>query len=386
LNRQTGGGWKGNGGPWGQGPRNTGGGSTPPDLEELLRRSQDRLRRVLPGGGGGGAGRNLSPLSIIAILVVVVALGGYYFFTFRVQPNELGVVLRFGSYDREALPGLNWRFPYPIETVYTPQVTTVHQVTIGQAVDPRNPSASGRDIPEESLMLTGDENIVDIDFSVFWIIGNAADYLFNMSDPDGTVKSAAESSMRQVVGQSNIQDLLTQARQITESQVQTLLQKTLDQYGAGITVTQVQLLKVDPPTEVVAAFRDVQAAQADQVRLQNEAQSYANKVVPEAKGQASQITNAASAYRDRIIAEAKGQAQAFDSVYESYKAAPAVTRRRMYLETMEQVLSGTNKIIIDQKTGGNGVIPYLPLDALTATPPASSTSTTTKPTTSGVSQ
>ena len=157
-------------------------------------------------------------------------------------------------------------------------------MTVGQAVDERNVSAGGRDIPEESLMLTGDENIVDIDFSVFWLIGNAANYLFNMADPDGTVKAAAESTMRQVVGQSNIQDLLTQARQITESQVQTLLQKTLDQYGAGITVTQVQLLKVDPPAEVVASFRDVQAAQADQVRLQNEAQSYANKVVPRGQG------------------------------------------------------------------------------------------------------
>ena len=252
----------------------------------------------------------------------MVAFVGYNFFTFRVQPNELGVVLRFGNFDRQAEPGLNFRLPYPIETVYTPEVTTVHQVTIGQLVDERNPNGAGRDIPDESLMLTGDENIVDIDFNVFWIIKNAPDYLFNMGDPDGTVKAVAESAMREVVGQSNIQDLLTQARQITESKVQALLQKTLDDYGAGVTITQVQLLKVDPPAEVVASFRDVQAAQADQVRLQNEAQTYANQVVPQARGQASQITNAASAYHDRIIAEAKGQAQAFNSVYESYKTAP----------------------------------------------------------------
>jgi membrane protease subunit HflK len=327
---------------------------------------------VLPGGGGSG-GRNLNPLTLIAILVVAVAFIGYNFFTFRVQPDELGVVLRFGKLDRQTQPGLNFRLPYPIEIVYTPQVTKLNPVTIGQVLDERNPSSVGRDIPEESLMLTGDENIVDIDFSVFWVIGNASNYLFNMEDPDGTVKAAAESAMREVVGESNIQDLLTQARQITESKVQKLLQETLDAYGSGIAVTQVQLLKVDPPNEVIASFRDVQAARADQERAQNEAQTYANKVVPEARGQASQIVAAASAYRDRIVAEAEGQAQRFLKVYESYKAAPEVTRRRMYLETMEQVLGGMDKVIIDQKPGATGVLPYLPLDSLTKpspTPPS----------------
>jgi modulator of FtsH protease HflK len=375
-NKQTGG-WKGNGGPWGQGPRNSGGGSSPPDLEELLRRSQDRLRRVLPGGGGM---RNLSPLTIIAILGLAAAFIGYNFLTFRVDPNELGIVLQFGKYNRQADPGLHFRLPYPIETVFTPQVTAVHQVTIGQVVDDRNPNG-GRDVPEESLMLTGDENIVDIDFSVFWLIGssqNAQNYLFNMVDPDGTVKAAAESSMREVVGQSNIQDLLTQARQITESKVQALLQKTLDQFQAGVTITQVQLLKVDPPAEVVGSFRDVQAAQADQVRLQNEAQTYANQVVPQARGQSSQITNAASAFHDRIIAEAKGQAQAFNSVYQSYKTAPDVTRQRMYLEAMEQILTGKDKIILDESAAGSGVIPYLPLDTLRPAPPTPSTAPGTR--------
>jgi membrane protease subunit HflK len=194
-----------------------------------------------------------------------------------------------------------------------------------------------------------------------------------MADPDGTVKAAAESAMREVVGQSNIQDLLTQARQVTESKVQTLLQKTLDSYGAGVTVSRVQLQKVDPPAEVVAAFRDVQAAQADQVRLQNEAQTYANQVVPQARGQAATITNAASAYHDRIIAEAKGQAQAFDSVYQSYKTAPNVTRQRMYLETMEQILTGRDKIILDEGASGSGVLPYLPLDTLKVAPAAPTT-------------
>lgn len=373
------GGWKGgNGGPWGQGPRNTGssgggggggmGGSAPPDLEELLRRSQDQLRRVLPGGGGGGgAGRGVSPLALIGILALVAVVVAYAFFTFRVQPNEQGVVLRFGAYNRDAQPGLNFRLPYPIETVYTPAVTNLNRITIGQTQDDRNPNVAGRDIPEESLMLTGDENIVDIDFAVFWVINNAADYLFNMENPNGTVKAVAESAMREIVGRSRIQPLLTQARQITETQVQELIQGTLDEFHSGILITQVQLLKVDPPADVIAAFRDVQAARADQERVQNEAQTYANRVIPEARGQASQITEAANAYRDRVIAEAQGQAERFDKVYESYAAAPDVTRRRMYLEALEEVFSGMDKVIIDQSSNGQGVVPYLPLESLSRT-------------------
>src|SRR5690606_22261097 len=223
---------------------------------------------------------------------------------------------------------------------------------------------SGRDSPEESLMLTGDEYIVDIDFSVFWVINNAEDFLFNIQNPEGSVKAVAESAMREGVGRSNIQAILTQARQITETAVQDLMQETLDTYGAGVQITQVQLLKVDPPTEVIDAFRDVQAARADQERIQNEAQTYANRVIPEARGQASQITEAANGYRDRTIAEAEGQAERFDKVYESYAAAPDVTRRRMYLEALEEVFSGMDKVIIDQSNNGQGVVPYLPLDSL----------------------
>jgi membrane protease subunit HflK len=369
-NQPGGGGpWKGNnGGPWGQGPRNSGG-STPPDLEELLRRSQDRLRSVLPGGGG----RNVSPFTLIVIVVLAAALIGYNFFTFRVQPDELGVVLRFGKFNRQVQPGLSFRLPYPIETVYAPKVTRVGRVTIGQVLDDRTTTSSGRDIPEESLMLTGDENIVDIDFSVFWLIKDASQYLFNMENPQASVKAAAESAMREVVGRSNIQPLLTQARQVTETDVQRLIQETLDEYGAGIQVTQVQLLKVDPPADVIASFRDVQAARADQERVQNEAQTYANKVIPEARGQAAQITAAANAYHDRVIAEARGQAERFNQVYESYKAAPDVTRRRMYLETLENIFGGMDKVIIDDKGNGQGVVPYLPLDQLTRRPAAGGT-------------
>jgi membrane protease subunit HflK len=331
----------------------------------LLRRSQDRLKRVLPGGGGGG-GRGTSPIAIIAIIAIVVAFVAYNFFTFRVDPDELGVVTRFGQINRKAEPGLNLRLPYPIERVYLPKVTRVNRVTIGQTGD-------DRDVVSESLMLTGDENIVDIDFSVFWVINftepnGTENYLFNIEDPEGTVKAVAEAAMREVVGRSNIQPLLTQARQITETDVQKLMQDTLNRYGAGVLVTQVQLLKVDPPADVIASFRDVQAARADQERLQNEAQIYSNKVIPEARGQASQILAGAAAYRDRTVAEAQGQADRFVKIYDEYKLAPEVSRKRIYLETMESIFGGMDKIIIDDSAKGAGVLPYLPLDTLRTTP------------------
>ncbi len=263
---QTGGGWKGsnnnNGGPWGQGPR--GNGPNPPDLEELLRRSQDKLRRVLPGGGGRGGGSgsgSFNPVLVLIAAALVVAFVGYNFFTFRVEPDEQGVVLRFGKYVRDARPGLNLRWPYPIETVYTPQVTRVNRITIGSAQEGSN---AGRTIPQESLMLTGDENIVDIDFAVFWVINNARDYLFNIQNPKGTVRAVAESAMREVIGRSDIQRVLTEDRLSIQNTVQQLMQEKLNQYKAGIQVTQVQLLTVAPPPEVIDAFRDVQAAAQDQ--------------------------------------------------------------------------------------------------------------------------
>jgi membrane protease subunit HflK len=226
-----------------------------------------------------------------------------------------------------------------------------------------------RNVPEESLMLTGDENIVDVDFSVFWLIkpAGASDYLFNIQNPEGTVKAVAESAMREVIGRSNIQAVLTGARQATEGAVQELMQKTLDDYGSGIQVTQVQLQKVDPPAQVIDSFRDVQAARADAERAQNEAQTYANRRLPEARGQAAQITQAAEAYREQTVAEATGQTARFVKVYDEYKKAPEVTRQRLYLETMERVLGGTDKIILDSG-GGSGVVPYLPLNELTRRP------------------
>jgi membrane protease subunit HflK len=322
-----------------------------------LRRSQDKLRNVLPGGNLGGKGLGL-------ILLAAVAIWGFSGF-FRVDPDELGVVLRFGKYVRDVKPGLNYHLPYPIESVLTPKVTRVNRIDIGMRLVEERRGQTIRDVPEESLMLTGDENIVDVDFSVFWVVktGGAGDYLFNIQQPEGTVKAVAESAMREIVGRSNIQPILTGARQNIETAVHDLMQQTLDKYGSGITITQVQLQKVDPPSQVIDSFRDVQAARADLERAQNEAQTYANKVVPEARGRASKIIQDAEAYREQTVAEAKGSASRFLKAYEEYKKAPDVTRQRMYLETMERLFGGTDKIIVDSGANG-GVIPYLPLDQL----------------------
>ncbi|MEA2937743.1 MAG: modulator of FtsH protease HflK [Alphaproteobacteria bacterium] len=371
---QGGGPWGSGGGkgPWGSGPQPSGGGSSPPDLEELLRRSQDKLRTVLPGGNLGGKGVSL----ILLGAILIWGLSGF----FRVDTNELGVVLRFGKYVRDATPGLNYHLPYPIETVLTPQVTVVRPIHIGmRMVEDLRRGTTVRDVPEESLMLTGDENIVDVDFTVFWQVKPAGvgEYLFNIQQPEGTVKAVAESAMREVVGRSTIQPILTGARQNIETAVHDLMQKVLDSYGAGVLITQVQLQKVDPPSQVIDAFRDVQAARADLERAQNEAQTYANRVVPEARGRVAQVTQAAEAYREQTVAEAKGQTSRFLQVFEEYKKAPDVTRQRMYLETMERLFAGTEKIIMDSGAAG-GAVPYLPLPELTR--PRTNPPTTTQPT------
>jgi len=343
-------------GPWGSGPQSSG--PTPPNLEEILRRGQDNLRRVLPGGNLGGKGFALLGLAAIA-------LWGFSGF-FRVEPDELGVVLRFGQDVREVQPGLNYHLPYPIETVLTPKALRVNKIDIGMRQVEDGRRSATREVPEESLMLTGDENIVDVNFSVLWKVKptGVGDYLFNIQNPEGTVKAVAESAMREVVGRSEIQPILTGARQTVENAVQELMQKTLDHYGAGILVQQVQLQKVDPPAQVIDAFRDVQAARADLERAQNEAQTYANRVVPEARGNVAKITQAAEAYKSQTVAEATGQTSRFVKIYEEYKKAPEVTRERMYLETMERVLGGSNKIIVDSNPGAQGVVPYLPLNEL----------------------
>jgi membrane protease subunit HflK len=361
---------QGGGGPWGSGPKGpwgsgpqSGGGAQPPDLEDLLRRSQDRLKTVLPGGSFGGK------VGIVAALVVALFLWGISGF-FVVQPGELGVVMRFGAYVRDAPAGWGYTWPYPIGAVQKVNIERIHRIDVGMRIvdDARRGTTTPRDVPEESLMLTGDENIVDVDFAVLWKIktdGGAGQFLFNIQYPEGTVKAVAESAMREVVGRSNIQPILTGARQNIESAVQELMQKTLDDYHSGILITQVQLQKVDPPAQVIDAFRDVQAARADLERAQNEAQTYANRVVPEARGRAAQIMQNAEAYREQSVAEAQGQTARFNQIYQEYAKAPQVTRQRLYLETMERLLSGTDKIILDQGgagSGGQAVVPYLSLD------------------------
>ncbi len=353
---QNGGGGR-RGGPWGQGPQggNGGGNNQSPDLEELLRRGQDRFKNAFPKGPGssmGGFGPILPLIALIA-LGLLYLLSGFY----QVQPDELGVVTRFGKYDRITSPGLRYHLPWPVEAVQKPRVTQQRSVDIGFTAF-RN---SRRDVPGESLMLTGDENIVDVDFSVLWLISNAPDYLFNVQNPESTVKAIAESAMREVVGRNNLEDILTQSRARVESEVRDLMQVTLDDYGAGVAISEVQLQKVDPPGDVIEAFRDVQAARQDLERLRNEAEAYANQVIPRARGDSERINQQAEAYKQRVIAEAQGGAARFLSIYQEYRQAPDVTRRRIFLETMERVLGDMNKVIIDSEAGGPGVVPYLPL-------------------------
>lgn len=374
------------GGPWGTGPRGGGGGGdrgpwgggrgnghggggsggprgpTPPNLEELLRRSQERLRGAFPGGFSTGSG-------IAVVLLIIVGLwvaSGFY----RVLPDEEGVVLRFGAFSYTTTPGLHWHYPAPIESVLKPSVTRVNRTEAGfRSGEANGRAGTSRDLPQEALMLTGDENIVDINFTVFWIIKDAQAYLFDIRNPEGTVKSAAESAMREVVGQTPIAQALAEGRGKIETDTQHLLQGILDAYGSGIQVTQVQLAKVDPPAPVIDAFRDVQRALADRERLRNEAEAYRNDIIPKARGAAVQTRQDAEAYRAEIVNRAQGDADRFTEVYKAYAAAKDVTLQRLYLETMEEILKNSNKIIIDKAAQATGVTPYLPLPSLLQSAP-----------------
>ena len=363
---QGGGPWgSGPKGPWGSGPQ-PGGGPKPPDLEDLLRNAQDRLQQFLPGGYFSGLG-----VALILLLVIAVwAISGF----FRVQSEELGVVLRFGKHVRTVGPGLSYHLPYPIEAVQFPKALRVSTLNIGFALDdsPRRTRDGRRDIPEESLMLTGDENIVDVQFTVLWRIkpNGAADYLFNIQNPEGTVKAVAESAMREVVGRSEIQPILTSKKDRTEREVHERMQETLDNYGSGIQIQQLQMGNVNPPADVIQSFNDVQNAKTELESLSNEAQTYANRVVPDARGRAAQILQIAEGYKQQAVAEAKGQSSRFLQVYEEYNKAKDVTRQRIYLETMERILGNSDKLVYDGGSSGQGIVPYLPLNELTARRPA----------------
>ncbi len=356
----------GGGGPWG-GQRPTGGGGgagggggQQPNIEEMLRRSQDKVRRIMPGGFG-------TPkviILIVLILIVVWLLSGLY----RVQENQRGVPLLFGDWNGSVTePGLHWWPPAPIGEVLRPPVTQINRLNFGfrDSADFGNRSPNQRALDQESLMLTSDQNIADVAFVVQWRISNAGDYLFNIRNPEETVKAAAESAMREVVGQTPLDDLLTTAREEVQGQTRDLLQSILDSYAAGIAIERVQLQKTEAPPPVIDAFNDVQRARQDKERLQNEAESYRNRIVPTARGEAAGLIQEATAYRERVIKEAQGEASRFDQIYATYTTAPDVTRRRLYIETLRDVLEKADKIIIDDNSeGGQGVVPYLPLNEL----------------------
>ena len=351
------------GSPWGNGgddrPSGNGGGNRrPPNIDDLAGQFQDSLKKMFPGKKIPGGNK---PILLFGIIILGIWLAsGFY----RVLPDEQGVVLRFGKYVNQTQPGLHYHLPFPVEKVLTPKVTKVNRIDVGY----RSASDTGRatsvsDVPEESLMLTGDENIVDIDYSVFWIIKDAGKFLFNIQSPEDTVKSVAETAMREVIAKNGIQSILTEGRAQIEIDTQNIMQEILDSYDSGISITQVQTQKADPPKEVIDAFRDVQAAKADKERAQNEAEAYANDVIPRARGEAAQILQQAEAYKQEVVALAEGEASRFLAIYNEYRKARTVTQERMYLETMEKVMADINKIIIDKKSGG-GVVPYLPLPEL----------------------
>jgi len=347
----------GGGGPWGRGPGGEDKGpwkkGHPPDIEEVLRRGQDKLKQMLPGGSGPRRGIALAAGALIALW----AITGVY----KVNPEEVGVVLRFGKVVRFTQPGLNYHLPSPIETVLTPAVTRINHVELGyRSGELRRQGRPGED---EALMLTGDENIIDVNFSVFWQINDPEKYLFAIRDPEATVKMIAESAMREIIGQLPIRAPLFENRQAIGDNTRKRMQELLDQYGSGISVTQVQLLKADPPAEVIDAFNDVQRAKADQERLRNEAEAYRNDIIPKARGDSERIVQEAEAYKEQITDLAQGESKRFTSVYQSYRAAPDVIGRRLYIDTVEEVLKNARKVIVDPQVKG-GVQPYLPLPDL----------------------
>ncbi|MDE2182771.1 MAG: FtsH protease activity modulator HflK [Alphaproteobacteria bacterium] len=338
-------------GPWGQGPAGGGNGVRPPDLETLLKRAFAEIRRYIPIGSLGRGGMTVAGLAVLGLWL----LSGIY----TVDPHEQGVVLRFGRFIGHTANGMHYHLPWPIETVYTPDVTDAKQINIGYKINDNSNPTQSEDNPSESLMLTGDENIVDMHFTVFWRIKDANSYLFNISKPDDTVKAVAESAMREVVGQDRMDLIMTSDREQIQRKVKWLMQQTLDSYNAGIEVTEVTMQMADPPLDVRDAYLDVQKAVADQDRKRSEAEAYANTIIPQARGDAAHIVQDAEAFRQQAIAEATGNAQKFLSVYQQYKKAPEVTRRRMYLETMSQILAPMNKVIVDDSA--KGVVPYFQL-------------------------
>jgi len=345
-------------GPWGSGGNNPWGGSSKRDLDNSIKKAKEKFSRFKLGNP-----RNLSIFIIIALLFWLAT--GFY----RVEPDEQGIELLFGKWNQTTTePGLHIFFPTPIGKVMTPKVENVRKINVGyrSASDLGFGTGSNteRNVLEESLMLTGDQNIVDVHFTVLYKIKDAGKFLFKLRNPETTVKDMSESVMREVVGQRDLEFLLTGGRQEVEQVVRSDLQDILDEYESGILVQSIQLQSVNPPALVIDAFDEVQRARQDKEKLVNEANSYLNKIVPNARGDAAKLVQEATAYKEQVIKQAEGVAQNFIDVYNSYKDTKYVTRQRIYLETLTEVLEGPNKIILDSTGEGQGVVPYLPLNEL----------------------
>ena len=354
----------GNKDPWG--PKR-GGQPGPPDLDDIVRNLQNKLGGLFGGGkGGSGRGRGIGSFKaggiglgvILAIVAALWLLSGFYI----VKQAERGVVLRFGKLQDVTEAGLHWRLPFPIDSVEKVDVQNVFQMEVGYRSNERTGRVSH--VPQEALMLTEDENIVDIEFAVQYRIANAADYLFNVKDPEITIGQATESAIREVVGKSTLDHVITEGRADVANKTQVVLQKILDRYNTGIFITTVKMQKAQPPEQVKAAFDDAVKAREDEQRFKNEAQAYSNDILPRVRGKAARLVQEGEGYKASVTARAEGDARRFTQIAREYVKAPEVTRERLYLETMEQVLSNTTKVLIDQK-GGNNIL-YLPLDRIVA--------------------
>lgn len=344
--------------PWGSG--GSSGGGEPPELDEMLRKAQENFRQVMPGGGGGSG--KIIGLAVIAIIFLWLASGFYV-----VNPGEQAVIQRFGAWSRtQAEPGLGYRFPSPIETVAVINVEEIRKMTLGFAESFGRGRATGkRDLPEESLMLTSDRNIVDLDLEIQWNIKSAEEYLFEIRDQENTIKKVAESAIREIVGQTNMFPIITNRRQEVADKTKVIIQQNLDEYQSGVNITQVLIQQAEVHPDVQSAFQDVQSAKQDAEDVQNRAEAYRADILPKARGQAIQMMQEAEAYKQSTVARSTGDADRFNSVYKAYLTGKDVTKERIYIETMESVLRNAQKIIMDDQ-GSGGVVPYLPLDELSA--------------------
>ena len=354
-------------GPWGNkgsggnkgGRGGRGGGQEPPDLDEMLRKARQNLDEFLPGGFGGGA---LIGLVVIAIALLWLASGFYV-----VNPGEHAVIQRFGAWSRtQAEPGLGYHLPAPIENATILNVEEIRKMTIGfeEAFGRRDSSTSRRDVPEESLMLTSDRNIVDVDLEVQWNIKSAEDFLFEIRDQESTIKKVVESAIREVVGQTNMFPIITNQRRQVADATKQIIQQNLDEYESGVNVTQVLIDRAEVHPDVQGAFQDVQSAKQDAEDVQNQAEAYREDILPKARGQAIQMLQRAEAYQQSTVAKASGDADRFNAIYQAYLSGEDVTKERIFIETMENVLRNANKIILDSGENSGGVVPYLPLNEL----------------------